>query len=199
MTDLLRSEQGVLGTLSPKNGNTELPNCGWQQDGQPEVYFSNSDLVWASEYHLDRLGQGAFRTALAAVFYGMVGDERENHKVEFIHELFGKPTPTTFHCAQQRLKAHRQSLLDSKGGGGEKEESKLKNVYMIGDNPASDILGAFNWNTLSKLEVTWEPILVKTGVYKSGKPSSPPNAIVPDVTAAVQWALKKSGWEKPFP
>ena len=54
--DLLLSSQGVLGTLSDKNGREDLPNRGYQQDGQPPLYFSNPDLWWAAKYHLPRLG-----------------------------------------------------------------------------------------------------------------------------------------------
>lgn len=39
--DLLMSKNGVLGTLSEKNGDCSFPNHGWQQDGQPKLIFSN--------------------------------------------------------------------------------------------------------------------------------------------------------------
>ena len=203
--DLLLSERGILGTVSPLNGNPKLPNDGWQQDGQPKVHFSNPDLLWASEYHLDRLGQGGFRQALAAVFHAVVGKKKGTKDVKFEHELFGKPTFTTFAFAERKLEAHRQTLL--LGAKGEEERNapqpKLETVYMIGDNPASDIAGANQYHSPSG--TPWDSILVQTGVYKSGtgtgttRPEYEPKAIVPDVTAAVQWALKKSNWEKPFP
>lgn len=44
--DLLLSKQGILGTYSEKNGDKSLPNNGWQQDGQPPIFFSNPDLFW---------------------------------------------------------------------------------------------------------------------------------------------------------
>ena len=65
------------------------------------------------------------------------------------------------------------------------------------DNPASDIAGANKYE--SPLGTTWNSILVQTGVYKSGSPAHEPKVIVPNISAAVQWALKKSDWEKPFP
>ena len=114
--------------------------------------------------------------------------------VSFKRELFGKPTAKTFAFAERKLQAHRQTLLRSRG----EENPKLEKVYMIGDNPASDIAGANSYKSPSG--TTWDSILVKTGVYKSGTtPAYEPKALVPDVTAAVQWALKKSGWDKPFP
>lgn len=42
--DVLLSSQGIMGTLSDKNGDPSLPNKGYQQDGQPPLYFSNPDL-----------------------------------------------------------------------------------------------------------------------------------------------------------
>ena len=66
--DVLLSERGILGTLSSKNGSTTLPNKGYQQDGQPTLYFSNPDLLWAAKYHLPRLGQGGFREALEGIW-----------------------------------------------------------------------------------------------------------------------------------
>ena len=195
VTDLLLSENGVLGTVSPQNGNPTLPNDGWQQDGQPTVYFSNPDVVWASEYHMDRLGQGAFLQALAGTFNAIAG--RRTKPGGFERILFGKPTAKTFVFAERKLEAHRQTLLASSGGEEKTRPSKLENVYMIGDNPASDILGANKHQSPSG--TTWPSILVKTGVFKSGMPEYVPNAMVPDVTAAVSWALKESGWKKPFP
>ena len=93
------------------------------------------------------------------------------------------------------MEGHRRTLLGL--GDGEAQGAELKSVYMVGDNPASDILGANRYRSPSG--TSWESILVQTGVYKEGKPDHEPKAIVPDITAAVQWALKKSGWEKPFP
>src|SRR5947207_2601458 len=61
--DLLLSEKGIMGTVSLKNNNHNLPNRGYLQDGQPKLYYSNPDLWWASSYPLPRLGQGGFREA----------------------------------------------------------------------------------------------------------------------------------------
>ena len=65
------------------------------------------------------------------------------------------------------------------------------------DNPASDIAGANHFESPSG--TIWDSILVQTGVYKSGTPAHKPKAIVSNISEAVHWALKKSGWEKPFP
>ena len=51
LLDLLLSSKGILGTLSPRNNNPNLPNRGYQTDTQPTLYFSNPDLFWASSHH----------------------------------------------------------------------------------------------------------------------------------------------------
>ena len=206
--DLLLSEKGVLGTISSKNGNPNLPNHGWQEDGQPMLYFSNPDLWWASDYHLNRLGQGGFRQALFGVMGAIMGREALENKARLKRKMFGKPSTETYAFAENKLNAHRHTLL------GQTPETKLNTVYMVGgihppysvyvdsvlilpDNPASDIAGANKYQ--SPLGTTWDSILVKTGVYSSGTPAHEPKAIVTDISAAVKWALKKSGWDKPFP
>lgn len=69
--DLLLSKEGVLGTYSEKNGDARLPNNGWQQDGQPGLFFSNPDLFWATSYHMPRLGQGGFQASLEGVSFSL--------------------------------------------------------------------------------------------------------------------------------
>lgn len=59
--ELLLSSGGQLGTQSSKNGDTGLPNSGYLQDDQPQLYFSNSDVSWTSEYPVPRFGLGTFK------------------------------------------------------------------------------------------------------------------------------------------
>ena len=131
MVDLLLSEQGILGTLSPKNGNADLPNCGWHEDGQPTLYFSNPDLWWASEYHLNRLGQGGFRIALVGVMAGICISKKdwpENGNIVLKQRTFGKPKNETYSFAEKKLEAHRCTLL----GSPPTTRNKLSTVYMVG-------------------------------------------------------------------
>ena len=48
--ELLLSHNGIMETSSPKNGDPSLPNRGYQQDGQPGLYFCNPDLTFAAKY-----------------------------------------------------------------------------------------------------------------------------------------------------
>ena len=123
--DLQLSHQGYLGTLSDLNGNRDMPNRGYQQDGQPRLYFSNPDLWWAAAFHLPRLGQGAFREAFHAVWEAATGGGRNS--VVLRKEMFGKPHEATYAFAEKRLEAHRPTILGKRA-----VESRLKDVYMVG-------------------------------------------------------------------
>ena len=61
---------------------------------------------------------------------------------------------------------------------------------MSSDNPESDIRGAKNFQSPQGTE--WRSILVKSGVYTDGGPTSDPDAVVQDVWDAVQWGLADS-------
>lgn len=176
--DLLLSHRGYIGTLSGKNGLSDLPNKGYQQDGQPPVFFSNPDLWFAADFSLPRLGQGAFRAAVEGVWHDVTGG------VKLQKNILGKPNRTTYEFAEKRL----QRLGERRG-----DKTALKNVYMVGDNPESDIRGAMNFN--SPTGVNWHGSLVRTGVYTGGEPSVKPTTIVEDVWEAVRWGMNQSGWE----
>lgn len=211
--DLLLSHKGILGTISPLNDNPTLPNRGYQQDGQPPLYFSNPDLFWAAKYHIPRLGQGGFREAFEGVWKAVTGGEEKGVKLQ--KKMFGKPFQATFEFAERRLVDHRNFLASSITS---RPPPKLKSVYMIGgmcrlylpgsssfsrshiflmtnfypDNPASDILGANQYSSIGGSN--WYSILVRSGVFSGKAPLHPPKAIVEDVWDAVQWGLDRSGW-----
>jgi len=68
-----------------------------------------------------------------------------------------------------------------------KANSILKRVYMIGDNPESDILGA---NKTRRQGTVWWSLLVRSGVWREPQDTRNPIAIVDDVLAAVDWAME---------
>ena len=201
--DVLLSSQGILGTYSPKNNNPDLPNRGFQQDGQPPIYFSNPDLLWAAAYHLPRLGQGGFREALEGVWAAVTGGPKVG--VELQKKVIGKPYYETYAFAEKKLELHRQSILGAKAA-----DVPLRKVYMIGklevlllediklttssgDNPESDIKGANDYKSPSGRE--WCSVLVRSGVFQDGTPAWKPKTIVDGVSDAVVWSLKDSGWD----
>ncbi|KAK4168652.1 HAD-like domain-containing protein [Cladorrhinum sp. PSN259] len=182
--DLLLSHQGYMGTYSRKNGNLTEPNCGWQRDGQPRLYFSNADLFWSASYHLPRFGQGAFQSALVGVWDRITG----GHELQ--RACIGKPFGETYRFAERMLSAHwkkNHKITQDK-------KVELKSVYMVGDNPESDIAGANRYR--SKNGTEWVSVLVKTGVWNETMSlpftkETEPKKIEADVKSAVKWALAK--------
>ncbi|KAK2839334.1 hypothetical protein FQN49_006242 [Arthroderma sp. PD_2] len=184
--DLLLSRDGIVGTLSDKNNRDDLPNRGYQQDGQPALYFSNPDLLWAAGYHQPRLGQGGFCAALEGVWAAMTGGSTSG--VELLKTMIGKPHQLTYDFAEKRLvELRNKNFLHD-------DLSSLKTVYMIGDNPESDIRGARSYR--SPAGINWVPVLVKSGVYSGGTPTWSPKVIVDGVEQAVKWSLEQSGWDQ---
>ncbi|KAH8916704.1 HAD-superfamily hydrolase [Atractiella rhizophila] len=132
-----------------------------------KIYFSNPDLLWSNEYPLPRYGQGAFQAVVKTLC------QTESEKVEIVQ--YGKPTKRAYIWAERMLREEA-----------ERRSQQLAEVFMIGDNPHSDIAGA---NAMG-----WTSVLVKTGVFQGGANSEeyPAARVVDDVYDAVKWALKKS-------
>lgn len=192
LMDVMLSSRGILGTYSAKNGDISLPNSGYLQDGQPKLYFSNPDLLWAASYPLSRLGQGGFRAAVDGLWKALT-ESKDHPTPELYKKVLGKPFRETYEYAEKQLLRHRDAIF--KGY----QAPPLKRVYMVGDNPESDIRGANSFE--SPRGVEWISLLTRTGVYKDRdgqRPTWEPTAIVDDVKAAVQYALKDSQWPEPL-
>lgn len=218
--DLLLSRQGQLGTYTRRNGEPTQPNRGWQQDGQPRLYFSNPDLFWSARYHLPRLGQGAFQAALAGLWSQITQTRFRQHpdrspivpRSSFLRRtVIGKPTRTTYQYAEHVLNTYRTKLLagvprgddgnvEGEGGGDKRlerartwaKDHPLRNVYMVGDNPESDIRGANQYQ--SPHATAWNSVLVRTGVWnekRDGAPMYKPKTVVDSVREAIDWALER--------
>ncbi|GAB7340191.1 hypothetical protein MBLNU457_6663t1 [Dothideomycetes sp. NU457] len=155
--DLLMSKGGVLGTRSETF------------DDGPPVFFSHSDVVWSAGHELTRLGMGALRASLEAMFKAVTGKELET-------TAFGKPQIGTFHFATRLLKQWRKATHGI--------DAPPETVYFVGDTPESDIRGTNEFDKHS--ENTWYSILVRTGVYQEGTtPKYTPKATVDTVLDAV--------------
>jgi HAD superfamily hydrolase (TIGR01456 family) len=181
--DVLASHKGYLGTVSRKNGDQTLPNNGWQQDGQPCLWISNLDLHWKTQYPINRFGTGAFVEALKGVWRAATDG------VELQYKALGKPLQVTYEYAHDKL------LHLDRSGADSKKTKPLKRVYMIGDNPESDISGANGFSPADGAE--WKSVLVRTGVWAptdmEPEPRHKPDAIVNDVVDAIVWALNSEG------
>lgn len=158
LLDLALSDGGVLGTRRP-NSKMAVPKPS------VPIHFANNDLVWATDYPLVRYGQGAFRSVIAALYKQTTG-----HSLE--HTVIGKPSRVTYEFADKLI----SNLPTSRANGSPNK------IYMIGDNPASDLAGADAYG--------WDTILVRTGVYNDGDSLTvQPQAITDDVLQAVEWAM----------
>ncbi|BFZ58714.1 hypothetical protein PYCC9005_005779 [Savitreella phatthalungensis] len=159
-----------------------------KSEGMPRklpLYFSNPDLLWASAYEGGpRMGQGAFRDLLCALWKStgdelrLAGDHAHDKPAARADPLeyvqYGKPTKHTYSFAERVLREI---------AGGEVEQ-----VYMVGDNPSSDIRGAIDYG--------WVPVLVRTGVFKGSDREALDKVgahhIAKGVGEAVDWALSTS-------
>lgn len=185
--DLLISHKGYLGTISNKNGNPSLDNDGWQQDGQPTVWVSNLDLVWKTEHPINRFGTGGFVHAFRGVWREAAG-----HELRF--KYMGKPSQITYEYAHDCLLREDSDTSPSRKDTGERRRP-LRRVYMVGDNPESDVRGALEFKPEDETE--YVPILVRTGVWHptdaAPQPRWKPAVIVDDVLDAVVWAMRQEG------
>lgn len=168
MIDVLRAEDGVIG--APYRAKDDPPVV--------ELVFCNPDLLWRNEFPRHRFGQGVFKESFQAVHKLMTGET-------YPYKQFGKPMPETYDFAKELLLAHATEL-----GGPQEPGAPEMSVYMVGDNPDSDIAGANAAN--------WSSILVHTGVYDPTlglPPSSKPTIELQNVEEAVKWAVKREGIE----
>ncbi|KAM7187706.1 HAD-like domain containing protein [Rhypophila sp. PSN 637] len=182
ISDLLISHQGYLGTTSKKNlvGH-------WQQDGQPKLYFSNADLTWGATWHIPRYGQGSTKASLEGLWR-----EHTKGEAELISYTYGKPTELAYQYAERALRNIRDKLFIQQGYTTDKIPA-LRTVYMIGDNPESDIAGPNMYK--SENGTDWHGILVRTGIYQDRPlPTiAVPLTIEENVHQAVRFALVNEG------
>lgn len=158
--DLLQSEDGVLGTRAKDPVSQRIP-----------IYFSQGDLLCPTEHPTPRMSQGTFRIALEAIYKQITG-------VELERVVYGKPELATYKYADEVMASWMDVIHN--------EERLPKNVYMIGDNPQSDIIGGNMYG--------WKTCLVRTGVYQgegNDKENPASFGVFDNVLYAVQAALKK--------
>lgn len=159
--DLLLAEDGKMLTRAKDPVASRIP-----------VYFSQGDLVFPTNHRgPPRLTQGSFRIAIEAQYKALTG-------VDLERVVYGKPERATYTYADEVLRSWMEQIHN---------ESRLpQNVYMVGDNPASDICGGnmYGWNTC----------LVRTGVFQGGEndENNPANfGVFPNVLEAVKTAVRK--------
>lgn len=163
--DLLMSKKGRLGTTSDTF------------DEGPPLFFAHNDSFWATSHQFSRLGMGAFRKSVEALF--KLATEQELKST-----AFGKPQIGTFQFATRLLTQWRKDVHSI--------DAPPQTVYFVGDTPASDIRGTNEFNESSLSENQWFSILVRTGVFRKGtKPQFAPNATVDNVLEAVKYGIQR--------
>lgn len=174
--DLLNSNQGRLGT---RRANTETAR---NPSPAIPIIFSNNDLLWANEYPVPRFGQGAFRIAVEALYQATNGVALES-------TILGKPFRVSYDYAHQVLANWKTGARTAPVLNVAPHPSPFSKVYMVGDNPASDIMGANNYG--------WESLLVRTGVYEDADweemVARPTGGVFDNVDEAVKWAVAQNG------
>lgn len=151
--DVLNSKNGTVGTKRGYEENSEQPSV--------PIAFSNNDFLWANDYNLPRFGQGAFRMTVERLYAEMNSlGPGQNLRLT----ILGKPFAIQHDYAHWVLIEWNKIIHGHKQHGfipelGSKpQNSPFQEIYMVGDNPESDIAGANNCG--------WRSILLRTGVYK---------------------------------
>ncbi|KAF9915657.1 hypothetical protein BX616_005646 [Lobosporangium transversale] len=162
--DVLVSKGGKLGTIKDPD---ELHSS---KQSTP-IYFSNPDVVWSTDFPVPRFGQGTFKLCLEKIYKHLTGQELE-------YTTFGKPMKSTYEYAE--------SVLDKISPLADGDNTK-RTVYVVGDNPSSDIAGANAYG--------WNSVLVKTGIFKPKNNENhhihPATVVVDHVEDAVRWIIEK--------
>ena len=158
--DLLQSKNGKFGTRAADPVSERIP-----------IYFSQGDMLCPTENPFPRMSQGAFRIGLEAMYKSLTG-------VELERVVYGKPELATYKYADEVIASWMETIHN--------DEKLPANIYMIGDNPASDIVGGnmYGWNTC----------LVRTGVFQGGDndENNPASfGVFKNVFEAVTTAMKK--------
>jgi HAD superfamily hydrolase (TIGR01456 family) len=174
--DWAGDQQIILDLLMSKNGRIGTRSETFQEG--PPIYFSHNDVVWATAHDYTRIGMGALRASLEALYKAVTGKELATI-------AFGKPQLGTFEFATRLLKQWRK---DTHG-----INKAPDTVYFVGDTPESDIRGTNEYNAHhSSGNAEWFSILVKTGVFQEGTiPRYPPNKIANHVLDAVKFGMQR--------
>ncbi|GAQ90190.1 Haloacid dehalogenase-like hydrolase (HAD) superfamily protein [Klebsormidium nitens] len=117
---------------------------------QVPLFLAADDFEYQAMFPVPRFGMGAFRIALESLF------NRLYHK-PLSHVAYGKPSPEPYRFALEALRKQHAQLCRPADPSA---TVSFDRVYMVGDNPKTDVRGALNAGH------PWRPILTRTGVYR---------------------------------
>ncbi|KAJ5982773.1 HAD-superfamily hydrolase [Penicillium sp. IBT 35674x] len=127
--DWAGDQQIILDVLMTKNG--QMGTGSETFDEGPALFFSHNDVVWSTSHDYSRIGMGALRASLEALYQAITGKELNTI-------AFGKPQKGTFQFATRLLQQWRS---DSHG-----INEPPSTVYFFGDTPESDNRGTNEFN-----------------------------------------------------
>lgn len=172
-------------------------------------------MALGSDYPLPRFGQGAFRAALESVYTATTGQPLPYTQFgkpypftyafahgmlrDYLREIGRSSDAEADERAElargaddkAKVEAGDVTGLNAQGQDAATPQDSTADggdslsVYMVGDNPESDIAGANGHG--------WKSILVRTGVYRDdqGEPRHQPTIIQDDVEQGVYWAIER--------
>ena len=177
-----------------------LPGKIHTKNPQPSLYFAANDFQYQAKFPIPRFGMGAFRIILETLYEKLTGRA-------LLYTSFGKPKAVAYELAGQALhkvartmcSQHPQDILQvahqnspQSAGNVSEDNSFIKTMYMIGDNPETDIAGAI------AIGRPWVSILVQTGCFQGGNHDLyPADKVVEDVYEAVEFIAGKEGISLP--
>jgi len=132
-----------------KQEDYELSGVLGKRTTHMPIIGANMDLQWQAEAPGPRFGHGMFMTTLEAAFSKLTNGKQLNYTA-----LAGKPSPMTYEYAELVLEEMVQN---------DSSQTKLGDVYCIGDNIMSDIFGANLYSTVAQRK--FYSMLVSTGVW----------------------------------
>ncbi|EGR34584.1 hypothetical protein IMG5_006450 [Ichthyophthirius multifiliis] len=121
------------------------------------LYVVNNDLTYADSFRLNRLAFGAFSIAVISI-----AEKIYNRNIQM--QVYGKPSFQTYDYAKKKLQNMSQS--------------QIGNIYMIGDNPKSDIKGGNENGCIT--------ILKRCFLKSDNDYENPGNYVVDDFYEAIQ-------------
>ena len=132
------------------------------------VFTGTPDFHFGSVHSVPRLTNGAFLLCLQTIF-----KHATNGRALHI-ESFGKPFAPVYKAATARLVSMMGGISPS-------------TIYMIGDNPHSDIKGALLAGD------PWHAVLVRTGCFQGGDNDEeyPAHHVADHIHDAVKYALNR--------
>lgn len=146
---------------------------------QPPLFLAADDFEYPTKFPVPRFGMGAFRIILESLYTKLT-------KRPLAYTSYGKPKPVVYHQASQTL--HKiAKMVDSKECSS--QDAALKTLYMIGDNPETDIAGAIGAGR------PWFSVLVRSGNFRGAgnHDKFPADKVVDDVYQAVDFILRREG------